>query len=109
MDNTSKNIFVPTIEEVLSNVTKEHIELQQEQEALFGNRQDREERKKFAYKIFNFLCAFLVVCGVVLALCAVEYVPFRLSDSVLIALITTTCANVIGIFIFVVKYLFKTN
>ena len=32
---------------------------------------------------------------------------FELSDTVLITLITTTTANVIGIFVFVVKYLFN--
>lgn len=46
--------------------------------------------------------ASLIIFG-----CGSYHTHFGLSDDVLITLITTTTANVIGIFVFVVKYLFN--
>lgn len=62
--------------------------------------QDRDQRKEFSIKIFWFLVVFAYMF----------FSGFGLMDndtSVLITLLTTTTANVIGIFILVVKYLFS--
>lgn len=79
-------------------------------EELESRKQDREQRKRYANYIFGFLCAYMVLVFIVLILSGFCDIRFCLSDSVIIALITTTTtANIIGIFIFVVKYLFKSS
>lgn len=78
-------------------------------EELKCREQDREQRKRYADYIFVFLCIYMVLVFTVLILCGCCGVGFCLSDSVIIALITTTTANIIGIFIFVVRYLFKSS
>lgn len=74
-----------------------------------GKRQDREQRKDFAERIFSFLIWYMVVVGVILFLSGITVNHFYLSDTVLVTLLGTTTANVIGIFIVVAKYLFPTK
>lgn len=78
-------------------------------EELECRKQDREQRKRYANYIFGFLCTYMILVFVVLLLSGFCDIRFCLSDPVIIALITTTTANIIGIFIFVVKYLFKSS
>ena len=85
---------------------QKRVELKKQKEVLEGSKQDREERKKFANKLFWFLVSFIACVFILLFLCSNKYWKFVLSDTVLVALLTTTTANIIGIFIFVVKYLF---
>lgn len=83
---------------------EKNINLALKQEELDGKRQDREQRKTFATWIFWMMCAYLVVVlGIVIAngLCRLA-----LSDTVIVTLLSTTTANVLGIFAFVAKYLF---
>jgi type IV secretory pathway component VirB8 len=91
------------------DILREHnrIDINLRNEILESNRQDRLERKRFANKIFWLLIVFLGATMAVVALsgCCV----LSLSDTVIVALLTTTSANVIGIFVFVVKYLFKAS
>jgi uncharacterized membrane protein len=89
---------------------RELVELNLRKEFLKGNEQDREERKKFANKIFILLNCFLAVTVfIVIAAGFSKCIGFELSDTALITLLTTTTANIIGIFLFVVKYIFKAN
>jgi hypothetical protein len=85
------------------------IETQLIKEELDGQIQDRKERKDFAYKIFKLLIAFLTGTLLILSASAIDPLPFKLSDKILITLLATTSADVIGIFLFVVRYLFKAN
>jgi hypothetical protein len=86
------------------------VELDLRKEFLIGNKQDREERKRFSDNIFKLLSIFLGITIVIVMLAGFHrYIDFELSDTILIALLTTTTANVIGIFLFVVKYIFKAN
>jgi uncharacterized membrane protein len=85
------------------------IDIDIRREVLEGNKQDRKERKAFANKIFILLVAFLAASLLIVAFSAADCIRFHLSDSILITLLTTTSADVIGIFIFVVKYLFKAK
>ena len=78
-------------------------------ERLKGQKQDRKQRKNFSYMIFYFLCAYLVFVFVVLFFSGFSGLIFRMADSVLITLLSTTTVNVISIFILVVKYLFPTE
>ncbi|WP_299833668.1 hypothetical protein [uncultured Tenacibaculum sp.] len=70
--------------------------------------QDRNERKKYAYRTFIFLSVFtfLVLTIVFLAGFSTQ-LNFKLSESVLIALITSSLASIVGIFILVMRYLFR--
>ncbi len=70
--------------------------------------QDRQERKKYAKKTFGFLSVFTAVVLFIVTLAGFsEVVNFRLENSVLIALITSSLATVVGIFILVMQYLFR--
>ncbi|CAM1362106.1 hypothetical protein [Tenacibaculum xiamenense] len=77
------------------------------QEILDRN-QDREERKKYAFRTFIFLCGFTgLVLSIIIAAGFSKLIGFELHDSVLIALITSSLATIVGIFILVMRYLFK--
>ena len=83
-------------------------------ETLESKKQDREERKKYAMYSLYFLTGYMALVFAILFLAGFKLLGFELSNAVLIALITTTTANVIGIFAFVMMYLFnprehKTN
>ena len=72
---------------------------------LRGVKQDTEERKTYANKIFKLICVWLLaVFGILVA--QGSDCGFELSDAVLLALIGGTTANVLGIFIIVAQYLF---
>lgn len=77
-------------------------------EELENRRQDRAQRKVYADNLFTFLCFYMILVFFILYKSGSLYNSFELSDSVIIALITTATANIIGIFAFVVRYLFKT-
>lgn len=83
------------------------VSLDIKREELQGRKQDREQRKGFAEAIFALLCLYLfVVMAIVLC---VGNKGITLSDTVLVTLLGTTTANMIGIFNFVAKYLFHTK
>lgn len=84
--------------------TKAEMEIANLQEELDGKQQDRKQRKVFAQCIFGLVCAYLLVVLVVIFF--VGFGLMTLSDIVLNVLLTTTTANVIGIFVIVAKYLF---
>lgn len=68
-----------------------------------------EMRVAYANNIFSLVCIYLCVVGIILWQSGKQLNGFQLSDNVLIALLTTTTANVIGLFTFVVKYLFPND
>ena len=80
------------------------IELKNLHEDLNGKKQDREQRGKFAGRIFNLMCCYLGAVMIIVVLKGAKVLA--LSDSVVNVLLTTTTANIIGIFIIVAKYLF---
>ena len=69
--------------------------------------QDREQRKILSYALFGFMCLYMVAALVVVFLCGFRIM--YLSDTILGILLTTTLADVIGIFSFVVKYLYHSK
>ena len=85
------------------------VELDLRREELASNKQDRDERKRFATKIFWMMTCFLFIVLLSVFLHAIPRVPFNLSDPVLIALLTTSSAEVIGVFLVVARYLFKSK
>ena len=78
-------------------------------EELKGKIQDREQRKEFAIKIYHFLCFYLSSVLFLIILSATPLIKVELTEAIIITLWTTTTANIIGIFILVVKYLFATR
>ena len=80
-------------------------------EGLEQLKQDREERKRYARRIFWLVVSWLTVIVLLLFLqgflgpCG----AFALSDSVLIAVATTTTASVTAILVVVVRYLFPRS
>lgn len=75
-------------------------------EGLEGKKQDRAQRKEFADMIFRFVEVYMLCVLGLLIMAGVGDNNFSLSDGVLIAILGTTTANVIGVFNFVAKYLF---
>lgn len=67
-------------------------------------KQDRQQRKILSYCIFGFMCFYMLGTITIVILCGL--CMMRLKESILITLLTTTLANVIGVFNFVAKYLY---
>lgn len=91
--------------EVLIDSQRKEIDKQCEE--IENLKQDREQRKKFSSHIFIFMCAYMAVSLAIVFLCGLGVMT--LDVSVLITLLTTTLANVIGVFTFVAKYLFHNK
>lgn len=84
--------------------TKEDIEIAKLGEELERLRQDRKQRGEFAVCIFILISIYLLLVFVVIFLKGCDVL--RLDNIIINVLLTTTTANVIGIFIIVAKYLF---
>jgi hypothetical protein len=82
--------------------------LAQKQAELESYKQDTEERRKYANRIFELVSIWLV--GIFVILMVQGFLDprgaFRLDNSVLLAVVGGTTVNVIGIFVVVVNYLF---
>ena len=74
-----------------------------------GERQDKDERKKYAYRIFWMISIWLVLIISTLGIAGFKAWAFNLSDAVLITLIGSSTVTVAGFFFAVVKYLFPEN
>jgi hypothetical protein len=70
--------------------------------------QDREERKKYASKTFVFLSSFTSAILIIITIAGFsKNTGFVLDNTVLISLITSSLASIVGIFILVMRYLFR--
>lgn len=76
-------------------------------EELEGKKQDRNQRKEFASKIFDFMCWYLGAVFFIIMLNGVTINNFHVSDEVILALLGTTAIEVIGTFAIVARYLFS--
>ena len=102
----SEESRVNLLEQTSNELTIDYLRAQidRQREEIEGLKQDREQRKIFSYVIFGFMCLYMLASLVIVYLSGRRTI--LLSDSVLITLLTTSLANVIGIFNFVAKYLF---
>jgi len=107
-NDIDKDAFLKSQREEIENESR-RVDVDIRREELEGKRQDREERKDFADKIYYLLIGFLVVVFSIIFLSGFDSIQFTMSDVILTTLLATSSANIIGIFIFVVKYLFKSN
>lgn len=87
-------------------ISEDHdaILLRIENEEYLSQKQDREQRKIFGYCIFAFMCVYMIIAISIVFMCG--WGKMQLSDMVIITLIGSTLIEVIGIFNFVVRYLF---
>lgn len=85
------------------------IQVKLQQEELDGKKQDREDRKTFAKYLFWLLVGYLIIVFTILILASSDCVGMTVSDSVLITMLATTTANIIGLFAIVARYLFRHN
>ncbi len=83
------------------------INLEHRRESLVGKKQDRRQRGIFSICIFSFVCIYVIAVLVIVILCGASVLI--LDTTVLVTILTTNTANVIGIFVIVAKYLFHTN
>lgn len=89
---------------VTNAIEKQRQAIEQKDEEIASLKQDREQRKDFSKRIFVFMCLYMFVAISIVFCCGFEWM--ELDNSVLITLLSTTLANVIGVFTFVAKYLF---
>lgn len=78
-------------------------------EDLKDQSQDRSERKKYGWIITGIVSVWLLsVLGVILISGFGEFrgKAFHLSEGVLLALLVTVTANIVGLFVMVIRYLF---
>jgi len=90
---------------------EEELEKQHTKAIVQGLRQDIEERKKYARRFFILACCWLgAITGLLLLHGFGSFwfglMPFKLPDSVLLAVIGSTTVNVLGILYVVANYLF---
>lgn len=76
---------------------------------LAGKKQDRDQRKEFANKIFDFMCWYLGAVFFIIMLNGITINNFKVSDDIILALLGTTAIEVIGTFAFVARYLFGSK
>ena len=97
------------------NRIKEVEKLQREEEAQLARDREHEYKKKkqdFILKSVTAGVIFILVCGWIIFVVYAIYchgainIPFWISDKVLIALLSTTTINVVGLLYVVVKYFF---
>ena len=101
LDQVSEDPDVKTVAEKLD------IERSQLFAELESFRQDTTERKKYAGRIFWVCAGWVMSIFAILILNGFgSVIGFRLSDSVLLAAIGSTTANILGIFYIVARYLF---
>lgn len=78
-------------------------------EELEGKQQDRNLRKELGENIYNFVSLYMFGVFFILVLSGIQCNNFTLSDTVLITILGTTTANVIGILVIVATYYFNKN
>lgn len=85
--------------------TKEALDIESRRERLRSDRQNRKQRKTYAMCIFSFVCVYMIVALFIIILVGAELL--NIDNSVLITMLTTTTANIIGLFAIVARYLFN--
>lgn len=103
-----------TVGEKANRLSKDDIELEtskvnleHQREVLEGKKQDRRQRGVFSIWIFGFVCVYIIAVLTIVILCGADVLC--LDTTLLVTLLSSTTANVIGIFIIVAKYLFHSN
>lgn len=75
--------------------------------ALTEREQDLQQRHELTGNLFRLICVWMGFIAVVLVVCGCHWM--KLADNVLITLLTTTTATVLGLFTIVARYFFKNS
>lgn len=97
------------ISETPTGQTKEELaeyEAEEWKVRLAGMRQDIEERKNYAKKVFRLIAFWIAGIFILLLIDGSKPYGFGLSENIMLAVIGGTTLNILGVFIFVMKYLF---
>ena len=86
----------------------EQLELAEKVQDIEDRKQDRGEREKYASRVYWLIVCWLIALAGILLLQGFEN-SFSLRENVVLALIGGTTANVLGIFIVVINYLFPKD
>lgn len=97
-----------TTEEEFTRKEKE-LHLRRSEHELKESQQNTELRKIYINRNFLLTCVWLVIVLLVVLCQGFGLGHFNLHDSVLITLLSTTTANIIGVLVIVITYLFKNN
>jgi type IV secretory pathway component VirB8 len=112
-EDLSKFTKVGNLFDDLKNNPSGFIPTIQEEQFEADSIQDREERKKYAFCTFILVCSYLLVVLVITIFSGIKINNssnlLNISDTVLITLQGTALAQIIGLFAFVMKYLFNTK
>lgn len=98
-----KNLFDGFFKDVQS--TADYYERELKKLEIKSKAQDIEMRKTYANQIFHLMVYYLFAVFLILFLSGSPS-SFKMSDNVLMVLLGTTTANVIGLFAIVMNYLF---
>jgi hypothetical protein len=94
----------PPIPETLE--TKEQVEIRHLQVGVLSEQERMKARRFYAPAFFGLSCLWLVIVTGLVFCSGFSVRGFHVSDHVLIAVVTTTTANIIGTLLVVAKYLF---
>ena len=89
--------------------SKLELELDDERRKLenVGLAQDITARRKYAFRVFLLVIGWIIGIYLLLVFQGFGFRSFHLSDNILLAAIGSTTANIIGILLIIVKYLFS--
>ncbi|WP_420589220.1 hypothetical protein [Bacterioplanoides sp.] len=82
-------------------------ELASAKQRLKQRKKEHKQRVSYASKIFWLSLSWLAAVTAITVASGVRCLPFELSDTVLVTLLTTTTATVLGLFITVLRFLFQ--
>ena len=106
-EELSKAFSQPIVKEsskATAKKTKESVEVAQHEK---DREQDRGERKRYAESTFWLVVFYISAVLLIVVNCGKG--NLWLSDTILVALIVTSFAKIVGLFMFVMKYLFPNN
>lgn len=88
---------------------KDDIGKRLKEEDIAGRKQDREQRLAFGNKIYLLACFFLAAVFIILCLSGFRLWGFWLSDTVLVALLSSTTIDIIGLLTIMAAYYYKSK
>lgn len=117
-NSTEFDKLFASLEENFGNKSSKEIDISSDRETIkkahlyesyLGKKQDRTLRKELGDKIYNFVSFYMFCVFFILVLSGIRCNSFTLSDTVLITILGTTTANVIGVLVIVATYYFNKN
>ena len=123
-DNGSPSVDLSVIEKSIPPTLSQHpdektqdeeneLERKRQEIVIRGAEQDIEERKKYAHRNFCLIVGWLVVVNLMLFFQGFKFTvsghEFSLPTPVLLTVIGSTTATILGIFVIVTKYLFPNR